>query len=70
MQNSTVVLTFFCFILETPFLVSKGERSAIIVSVQPNGSWDFKIGNCRQHGLFILMQCARTSTYLYMKLRL
>ena len=31
MQNSMVVLTFFCLILETPFLVNEGEQSAIIV---------------------------------------
>ena len=33
MQNLIVVFTFFCFILETPLLVNKCKRRAIIAPV-------------------------------------
>ena len=42
-----VVIPFFCFIRETPFLVNEGKRKAIIVTAI---STDFEIGSyCQRY---------------------
>ena len=42
---------FLCFIPKTTFFVNEAQ----LLSLRPDGSRDFEIGSCRQHGFFILL---------------